>query len=326
MNFAKDQLSKHGWTEGQGLGKTENGITEAIKVKIKQNKTGVGHDPGEEFSYHWWDHVFNKAASKIEVKTTESGVEVKNTGDTKVTKKKNTKSYCDKSMLYGQFVKGATLSNGTETDETNNVINTEDNEESSTVHCLLPDQADKVFKMCGGRTAHKGARHGLKLNGKLQRIEEQEKLLLERYKSTGNVANDRNDVETNNEDCTKKKKKDKKRKRDLENSDCVRDDENIEEENVSKGDVEDSNVDGNVLDFENNESEKKKIKRRKKDKRNKKKDQVNVEDDKDEVCQDETNDSNNVVSDELNCDDDNTCMNNEVKKRKKSKKRKHELE
>ena len=31
--FAKSQLRKHGWKQGKGLGRTENGMKEAIKVK-----------------------------------------------------------------------------------------------------------------------------------------------------------------------------------------------------------------------------------------------------------------------------------------------------
>lgn len=44
--------------------------------------------------------------------------------------------------------------------------------------CLRVSDAE-LYKMCEGRTAHKGARHGIKMNGKLNRVEEQEKLLLE---------------------------------------------------------------------------------------------------------------------------------------------------
>lgn len=43
-----------------------------------------------------------------------------------------------------------------------------------------------LFKACGGRTAHKGARHGLNLSGKLQRVAEQERLLLEKMKGKQN--------------------------------------------------------------------------------------------------------------------------------------------
>ena len=27
----------------------------------------VGYDAGDQFSFHWWDHVFNKAAKSIVV-------------------------------------------------------------------------------------------------------------------------------------------------------------------------------------------------------------------------------------------------------------------
>ncbi|CAG2060087.1 unnamed protein product [Timema podura] len=37
---------------------------------------------------------------------------------------------------------------------------------------------EELFRICGGRTAHKAARHGHKLNGKLARIEAQEKEFL----------------------------------------------------------------------------------------------------------------------------------------------------
>ena len=45
-------------------------------------------------------------------------------------------------------------------------------EEHGSQHNLFTD--DQLFKICGGRTAHKGARHGLKANGKLARIAQQE--------------------------------------------------------------------------------------------------------------------------------------------------------
>lgn len=56
---------------GKGLGRQENGISEAIKVKVKCDKGGVGHRQGEQFTFHWWDHVFNKASSSLEVESGE---------------------------------------------------------------------------------------------------------------------------------------------------------------------------------------------------------------------------------------------------------------
>lgn len=55
---------------------------------------------------------------------------------------------------------------------------------------------------CGGRTAHKGARHGLNLTGKLKRIAEQERLFLEKMQ-----GKTQNKHEVFREPCAKKVKK-----------------------------------------------------------------------------------------------------------------------
>ncbi|PVD36474.1 hypothetical protein C0Q70_03458 [Pomacea canaliculata] len=155
-SFARKQLEKHGWTDGVGLGAKEHGITQAIKVKLKMDSAGVGHDPAQEFTHHWWDHAFNKAVSNITVEAKEVSL----------------------------------LSNGIEEEMTAGVKHDDEEEDSSrkTQTLLLPE--DELFKRCGGRTAHKAARHGLKLNGKLQRIEEQERLLLEKYQPQSLLSTD----------------------------------------------------------------------------------------------------------------------------------------
>lgn len=90
-------------SSGKGLGRAENGISEAIKVKVKCDKGGVsavrlyaadacvdaktglswechlhffckvGHKEGEQFTFHWWDHVFNKASSSLQVESDQVG-------------------------------------------------------------------------------------------------------------------------------------------------------------------------------------------------------------------------------------------------------------
>ncbi|XP_011497260.1 PREDICTED: G patch domain-containing protein 4 [Ceratosolen solmsi marchali] len=45
--FGKTQLFKYGWTEGKGLGKNENGITKALKSKLKLNTFGFGYSNTE---------------------------------------------------------------------------------------------------------------------------------------------------------------------------------------------------------------------------------------------------------------------------------------
>lgn len=224
--FAQKELKKFGWKEGSGLGKNENGMKEAIKVKIKNDSHGVGHNRGDEFTFHWWDHVFNKAASSIVVESTQEGVSVKAAKESVGVSTKKARTYDNKAMLYGQFVKGATLDNNQEVksegEEDASEV-TEYLEEDRQTLQKLPDE--EILKICGGMTAHKGARHGLKLNGKLERIQEQERLLMEKWKkqkgsnsemdkserSSLNAKSDTTENEDVNRDCVKIKKKKKKR-------------------------------------------------------------------------------------------------------------------
>lgn len=89
MDFARKQLEKYGWAEGnsifsnviswfqitlttkcvlgKGLGKKEDGISNALKPKLKFDNTGIGHDPAEEFTNDWWNNVYNSAINNIEV-------------------------------------------------------------------------------------------------------------------------------------------------------------------------------------------------------------------------------------------------------------------
>lgn len=221
-------MKKFGWKEGSGLGKNENGMKEAIKVKIKNDSHGVGHNRGDEFTFHWWDHVFNKAASSIVVESTQEGVSVKAAKESVGVSTKKARTYDNKAMLYGQFVKGATLDNNQEVKSEGEEVDTSEvteylEEDRQTLQ-KLPDE--EILKICGGMTAHKGARHGLKLNGKLERIQEQEKLLMEKWKkqkgsnsemdkSERASLNAKTDTTTENEDvnreCVKTKKKKKKR-------------------------------------------------------------------------------------------------------------------
>lgn len=225
--FAQKELKKFGWKEGSGLGKNENGMKEAIKVKIKNDSHGVGHNRGDEFTFHWWDHVFNKAASSIVVESTQEGVSVKAAKESVGVSTKKARTYDNKAMLYGQFVKGATLDNNQEVksegEEEDASEVTEYLEEDRQTLQKLPDE--EILKICGGMTAHKGARHGLKLNGKLERIQEQERLLMEKWKkqkgsnsemdkserSSLNAKTDTTENEEVNRECVKTKKKKKKR-------------------------------------------------------------------------------------------------------------------
>ncbi|XP_041355797.1 G patch domain-containing protein 4-like isoform X2 [Gigantopelta aegis] len=216
-DFARRELKKCGWTDGCGLGRHEDGIKDAIKVKIKKNLHGVGHNVGREFTFHWWDHAFNKAADSIRVETSEDGVTV-----TKSQEEKKT----SKDVLYGNFVKGGTLLDNKEEIMPTNDDAEHDSEEEWDRNRPSEEQ---VFQLCGGRTAHKAARFGHKLNGKLKRIEEQEQKNLSSLAGE-TLENERTVAEKSNHDgChggskkirKKNKKERRKDKKIKENLNCV---------------------------------------------------------------------------------------------------------
>ncbi|XP_040188200.1 G patch domain-containing protein 4 isoform X2 [Rana temporaria] len=186
MKFAEEHLQRHGWTEGKGLGKRESGISKAIKVKVKCDSAGVGHNSAEQFTFHWWDHVFNKTASSISVEPDQDGVQVKKVTDedSVVTNKKPRKALTNRDMLYGRFIKSATLLSGGEqpVEKESSSDSSEDEDEKLNLSSATKLTDEDLVKICGGRTAHKGARHGLTMNAKLLRIEEQEQAFMEKYR------------------------------------------------------------------------------------------------------------------------------------------------
>ncbi|XP_037738857.1 G patch domain-containing protein 4 [Chelonia mydas] len=182
MKFAEQQLQRHGWKQGKGLGKRENGISEAIKVKMKCDTAGVGHDPAEQFTFHWWDHLFNKSAANISVEAGQDGVQMKKLSeqDGEISNKKPRKAPSPRSMLYGRFVKAATLTAGGEepTKQVATSESSEDEEEKLDLSSARRLTDEELVRACGGRTAHKGARHGLTMSAKLARLEAQERAFL----------------------------------------------------------------------------------------------------------------------------------------------------
>uniref|UniRef100_A0A3P9CMM2 G patch domain-containing protein 4 n=1 Tax=Maylandia zebra TaxID=106582 RepID=A0A3P9CMM2_9CICH len=193
LKFAEQQLLRHGWEHGKGLGRAENGISEAIKVKVKCDKGGVGHKEGEQFTFHWWDHVFNKASSSLQVESDQVAGLTVGHYDTFV---HDMDAYCvfKCSLFYSHkqtngwlFFQSATLLSGQEQPEP---------KASSSDDCSSSDEEDEqrmdlssttklsdtdLMKVCGGRTAHKGARHGLTMSAKLARLEQQEAEFMAKY-------------------------------------------------------------------------------------------------------------------------------------------------
>ncbi|CAG0916277.1 unnamed protein product [Notodromas monacha] len=174
MNFAKKVMRGMGWEEGEGLGKSKQGMKEALKPVVKLNTNGLGHDAAKEFTFNWWEHVYDTAAKNVDVEETHDGVKVKkhnrkllistttggqlveedNSAPEKKRKKKK-KNDGDDGVEYASFVKGGTAV-------------------PVAPVALRTTTDDELFKICGGLTAHKSERHGHRLNGKLKRLEAHE--------------------------------------------------------------------------------------------------------------------------------------------------------
>lgn len=225
MAFAQSHMAKCGWKEGRGLGREETGMTEAIKVKLKFDSAGFGHDRAEEFTFQWWDHVFNKAADNLSVIKNEKGeIELQQKEKLVVSKSRPEAARAAmKEKLYGSFVKGATLRGSKEMYPENSSddesAESDEDDEPRDMSMKLSD--DQLFKLCGGRTAHKGARHGLNMSAKLERIRLQEEELMRKWKSeeaqqatSSQLKSSLNNgiQHTENDTPTEKKKKKKKHK------------------------------------------------------------------------------------------------------------------
>lgn len=175
MKFAEEQLLKHGWTQGKGLGRNEDGITQALRVTLKQDTCGVGHNPAKEFTNHWWSELFNQTAASLVVETRQDGVQVR-----RLSKETTRQSQPKPNLLYQKFVKKATLTAGGEKPEKDAESCSDDDSQGSQPPKILTDEM--LLQACEGRTGHKAARLGITMKAKLARLEAQEQAFLAQLK------------------------------------------------------------------------------------------------------------------------------------------------
>ncbi|XP_058925167.1 G patch domain-containing protein 4 isoform X2 [Kogia breviceps] len=171
MKFAEEQLLKHGWTRGKGLGRKENGITQALRVTLKQDTHGVGHDPAKEFTNYWWNDLFNKTAASLVVKTGQDGVQIRC-----LSKETTRHDHAKPNLLYQRFVKTATLTSSGEKPDNDLESCSDDDSQGPKPPKILTDEM--MLQACEGRTAHKAARLGITMKAKLARLEAQEQAYL----------------------------------------------------------------------------------------------------------------------------------------------------
>lgn len=188
MEFAERMLKKYGWDAEKGLGKDNQGMKTALKPVLKFDQRGVGCNQKDEYSseFKWWEHTYNRAAKKLSDPLEPCKPKEK--------KRKHEEDKTEsKKTFYSRFEKGAVLVGSKEESSRveEEIIVTETNIP------LMPSD-EELLRICSGRTAHKGARHGIKMNGKLQRLQEQE----DRNSSSSPIS----------EETVEKKKKKKKHK------------------------------------------------------------------------------------------------------------------
>ena len=68
--FGAKILAKYGWTEGKGLGKGEDGISECVQISKREEKVGIGAESSKESTEwdNWWTGAYDSVAQKISVK------------------------------------------------------------------------------------------------------------------------------------------------------------------------------------------------------------------------------------------------------------------
>ncbi|XP_055618856.1 G patch domain-containing protein 4 [Toxorhynchites rutilus septentrionalis] len=209
MDFAKNVLLKFGWKEGDGLGKNSDGIAKPIKASFKFNSAGLGADPAKDLTNNWWDRVYSEASGNLEVdsegKISQKEADAVEISNKSYSVKKLKQKTADGKANYGGFLRASTLlTNIGKEEDLEGHVKTEDIEFKPAK--ILTDE--ELFAACEGRTAHKGARHGLNLSGKLARIEAQNNKLLDDLQSKSFEAV----IKSNDWQQVQKRKKSKKKK------------------------------------------------------------------------------------------------------------------
>eukprot|EP00012_Vannella_robusta_P010482 CAMPEP_0206193586 /NCGR_PEP_ID=MMETSP0166-20121206/6660_1 /ASSEMBLY_ACC=CAM_ASM_000260 /TAXON_ID=95228 /ORGANISM="Vannella robusta, Strain DIVA3 518/3/11/1/6" /LENGTH=237 /DNA_ID=CAMNT_0053610337 /DNA_START=342 /DNA_END=1055 /DNA_ORIENTATION=+ len=149
-------LQKFGWVEGKGLGKSESGVVESIKVARKSNTKGLG-EKGAHWGNDWWDRMYSTALDNI---------------DNKDSGEKSAKP--KESLVYGSFTKAKSLStmldeSGESDYESSEDVSEESKETQRKQNSTHHMDDSSVFEACNGIILRKFIP-----TGKLERLAQQE--------------------------------------------------------------------------------------------------------------------------------------------------------
>ncbi|XP_023656494.1 PIN2/TERF1-interacting telomerase inhibitor 1 [Paramormyrops kingsleyae] len=111
--FGQKMLEKMGWSKGKGLGRTEQGATEHIKVKVKNNTLGLGTTASYEDNWIAHQDDFNQILADLNSCHSQN----ESTAEPKQSFSLEEKSKTSKKRVhYMKFTKGKDLSSRSQTD------------------------------------------------------------------------------------------------------------------------------------------------------------------------------------------------------------------
>ncbi|XP_036406305.1 PIN2/TERF1-interacting telomerase inhibitor 1 [Megalops cyprinoides] len=111
--FGQKMLERMGWSKGKGLGKSEQGATEHIKVKVKNNSLGLGNTANYEDNWIAHQDDFNQLLAELNNCHGQSDPTAEQKQSFSLEEKSKTSK---KRVHYMKFTKGKDLSNRSETD------------------------------------------------------------------------------------------------------------------------------------------------------------------------------------------------------------------
>ena len=100
--FGAKILGKFGWKEGEGLGKTKNGITEAIQIKRREENMGLGKTQKKiVYNDKWWENSYDNILKEMKTIQNEdkSGYNLRNSKE-KNMERKNSEEVIVKKRKY----------------------------------------------------------------------------------------------------------------------------------------------------------------------------------------------------------------------------------
>ncbi|KAG7316632.1 hypothetical protein KOW79_020173 [Hemibagrus wyckioides] len=114
--FGQKMLERMGWSKGKGLGKSEQGATEHIKVKVKNNSLGLGTANNHEDNWIAHQDDFNQLLAELNNCHGQNNTEEPATEQTQGFSLEEKSKTSKKRVHYMKFTKGKDLSSRSETD------------------------------------------------------------------------------------------------------------------------------------------------------------------------------------------------------------------